>query len=105
MSAYSDITERAFRNIATPLRSEIMSCWVHFYGEIRQRMFSPLRFSYLWEAHEYMMTSLYPVHQRRQTGDGGGGRGDCMFAIEIVSCFFYVNVCTRSLQKVCAGQI
>lgn len=47
MNARSDITETAFRNIATPFRSEILPCWLHFYGEICQRMFSPPRISRL----------------------------------------------------------
>lgn len=99
MSVYSYITERAFRHIATPLCSEIISCWVHFYGEICQRMFSPLRFSYLCGAHEYIMTSLYPVHQWRQTGDRGGRRGDYMFAIEIVSRFSTWTCAPKTSRK------
>lgn len=33
------------------------------------KMFSPLRFSYSFGAHESIMTSLYLVHQWRQTGN------------------------------------
>lgn len=102
------ISQKAFRNIATPLCSEIMSCWLHFYGEICQKVFPPSDFHIYADLMNtsWHLCILCTSGGRKQVMEqSGGALHVCCWNSRAFSTNESKQTSTKNLQKVYGGRL